>query len=83
MTDEETGSVGKLLIEVLVEMAHMREAHAAEVVRAVAEERAAAVAWLRSAGFVMEFRKKKNLGRLMSDIAADAIERAEHLKGET
>ena len=43
-------------------------------------ERAAVVAYLRSEAFIMEFREKKNLGRLMSDIAADAIERAEHLK---
>ena len=42
------------------------------------EERAAVVAWLRSVGFVEEFRRPQNLGRLMSNIAADAIERGEH-----
>jgi hypothetical protein len=46
--------------------------------KAVREERAAVVAWLRSEAFIMEFREKKNLGRLMSDIAADAIDRGEH-----
>ena len=45
-------------------------------------ERAAVVAWLRSVGFVEEFRRPQNLGRLMSNIAADAIERGEHRREE-
>lgn len=44
------------------------------------DERAAAVAYLRSEAFIMEFRKKMNLGRLMRDVAADAIERGDHIK---
>ena len=45
-------------------------------------ERVAVVEYLRSETFIMEFRKEKNLGRLMSDIAADAIERGEHRREE-
>jgi hypothetical protein len=48
---------------------------------AVRLERAAVVAWLRSMDFVAEFSRPKNLGRRMSDIAADAIERGYH-RGE-
>ena len=47
MTDGEAGSIGKLLIEVSEELANMRRANGDEVARAVAEERAAVVAYLR------------------------------------
>jgi hypothetical protein len=65
VTDEEAGSLGKLLAEVSAEMAHMREAHAVDVARAAAEERAAVVAWLR--------------GRPGYGPVADSIEEGEHL----
>lgn len=54
-------------------------AEAAEA-RGAAAERAAVGAWLRSEAFVMEFRSKRNLGRRLADVAADAIERGEHLE---
>jgi hypothetical protein len=70
MTGAEAGNIGKLLTEVLAEMAHMREAHAADVARAVAEDRAAVVAWLRAN------REASTLPKACWE--ADAIERGEH-----
>jgi len=45
-------------------------------------ERAATVAWLRSESFIMEYRRKRNLGRHMADVTADFIERGEHRREE-
>ena len=45
-------------------------------------ERAAVVAYLRSVAFLVEFQQTQNLGRLMSDVASDAIERGEHRREE-
>ena len=52
------------------------------VEQTIHQERAAVVAWLRSESFVMEFRSKRNLGRRLADVAADAIERGEHRREE-
>lgn len=61
----------------LMDLQHAREEARAD---GAAAERAAVVAWLRSEAFVMEFRSKRNLGRRLADVAADAIERGEHLE---
>jgi hypothetical protein len=74
MTDAEAGNIGKLLTEVLAEIANMRKAHAADVARAVAEDRAAVVAWLRAN------REASTLPKTCWE--ADAIERGEHRREE-
>lgn len=43
-------------------------------------DRAAVVAWLRSDAFIQYWQQA--LGRLMSDVAADGIERGEHRREE-
>ena len=71
---------------VRIALASAREQLTAEITeaieKAVREERAAVVAWLRSGGFVEEFHKKIKLGWFIPDIAADAIERGEHRREE-
>lgn len=71
MTDAEAGNIGRLLAELSAEMAHMREAHAVDVARAAAEERAAVVAWLRRLGEI-------GYARWLLTSLADDIERGEH-----
>lgn len=76
------------LAALVAEVAWLREfrnaMHAGndEVAEAVADERAAVVAWLRSEAFIMEFHKKTKLGWFIRDIAADAIERGEQRSEE-
>jgi hypothetical protein len=53
-----------------------------EGARSAVAKRAAVVAYLRSVAFLVEFQQTQTLGRLMSDIAADAIERGEHRREE-
>jgi hypothetical protein len=77
VTDGEAGSIGKLLIEVSEELANMRRAHGDEVARAVAEERAAVVAYLRGLAETGDPMRATGRRRM-----ADAIERGAHRTGE-
>ncbi len=84
MTDGEAGSIGKLLIEVSEELANMRRAHGHEVARAVAEERAAVVAWLREEAEAASqtFTGQAWVWASRVDNMAEAIERGAHRTGE-
>ena len=81
MTDAEAGNIGRLLAELSAEMAHMREAHAVDVARAAAEERAAVVAWLRKEA-VSHRRDGFPIAAYTMQERADAIERGEHRREE-
>ncbi len=82
MTDGEAASIGKLLIEVSEELANMRRVHGDEVARAVAEERAAAVAYLRACNKrCHEWDGRENAVSGTYRLAADDIERGYHRTG--
>jgi hypothetical protein len=84
--DNKTFYEGHIVIDLHNAIEEIKELRAALVTMqgayelGVDTERAAVVAYLRSDAFIAEFRKTQNLGRLMCNIAADAIERAEHQK---
>jgi hypothetical protein len=81
MNDAEAESIGKLLAEVSAEIADMRKAHDADIARAVAEERAAVVAWLREHGSGA-WLEHGGLSLVCLDEIADKFERGEHRREE-
>ena len=83
MNDAEAGSIGKLLAEISAEMAEMRKAHASDIACAVAEERAAVVAWLRDRDkWCREWGRRENAVSATYRTAAESIERGEHRREE-
>ena len=84
MSDEQTKLIERLEMEIaFLERGHASLTEEREYFRKQWQmERNSVVKYLRSGAFVLEFRKDENLGRRMSDIAAEAIERGEHLRAE-
>jgi hypothetical protein len=83
VNDAEAGSIGKLLAEISAEMAEMRKAHASDIACAVAEERAAVVAWLRHCDkLCRDLDGRETPVRGLYRLSADRIERGEHRREE-